>query len=139
MANLSERKASEISGKKAVKKRQAKQYSFEKMRKYQQNAKYRKIFKTYRLDTEEGRRLYQLENEHSYTSALGRYYYDESCSRALRSERNADESYRSVEMLGDTEARALIEEDLKEPLEERTTEMKLGGGIVDIPTIEGPQ
>lgn len=99
--------------------------------------KYRKIFKTYRFDTEEGRRLYQIENEHSYTSGLGRYYYDESCSRALRSERNADGSYRSVE-LGEHEAKSIIEEDLKEPIDERTTEMKLGN-VIDIQSIEGPQ
>jgi hypothetical protein len=100
--------------------------------------KYRKIFKTYRFDTEEGRRLYQIENEHSYTSAIGRYYYDESCSRALRSERNADGSYRSAD-LGETDPRiVLVEEDLKEPIEEQTTEMKLGN-IIDIPSIEGPQ
>jgi hypothetical protein len=65
------RNASEISlgggGKKGVKKGYLKS-SYDKLKKYQHNVKFRIIFKTYRIDTEEGRRQYLLENEHSYTS-----------------------------------------------------------------------
>lgn len=55
----------------------------------------------------------------------------------MKSERNLEESYRSQD-LGDTDVKGVvIDEEVKDPNNERTTEMKLPG-IPEISSNEGP-